>query len=87
MNEIIADWTRGDVDGIGRLENAAVAKSPELYKKLVTERNARFADQIAGLLASDKPGTVFIAVGAAHLAGAASVQKDLEAKGFKVTRQ
>ena len=87
MNEIIGDWTHGDVDDIGRLENAAVAKSPELYKKLVTERNDRFADQIAELLSSDKPGTVFVAVGAAHLAGADSIQKDLEAKGFKVTRQ
>ncbi len=87
MNEVVAAWEKGDVETIARLENEGIAKSPELYKKLVVDRNARFAEQIGKLLAGDKPGTVFVAVGAAHLAGPDSVQKDLEAKGFKVTRE
>lgn len=87
MSDMMAAWTRGDVETIARIENAGVARSPELYKKLVVERNGRFADEIAKMLTSTKPGTVFVAVGAAHLAGPDSVQKDLEAKGFKVTRE
>ena len=87
MNEMMSAWTKGDVETIAKIENAGIAKSPELYKKLVVQRNQRFADEIAKLLAGTKPGTVFVAVGAAHLAGPDSVQKDLEAKGFKVTRE
>ena len=87
MNDMISAWEKGDVETIAKLENEGIAQSPELYKKLVVERNARFADELGKLLASDKPATVFVAIGAAHLAGPDSVQKDLEAKGFKVTRQ
>ena len=34
----------------------------------------------------DSPGTVFVAVGAGHLAGAKSVQDYLTARGFTVDR-
>jgi uncharacterized protein YbaP (TraB family) len=33
-----------------------------------------------------QPGTVFIAVGAGHLAGPESVQRQLQARGFEVQR-
>jgi uncharacterized protein YbaP (TraB family) len=86
-NEMVADWTKGDVDAIGKLENDEMkTKSPELYQKLVVERNTRFADTLAGLLKDPATGTVFVAVGAAHLAGADSVQKMLAAKGYAAER-
>jgi uncharacterized protein YbaP (TraB family) len=34
----------------------------------------------------DKPGTIFIGVGAGHLAGPDSVQRMLKTRGFKVKR-
>ena len=43
------------------------AASPETYRMMFTERNARWADWIAARLQT--PGTVFVAVGAGHLAG------------------
>ena len=86
--ETVTDWVHGDVDKIASVEDGDLrAKHPELYKRLVVERNTRWADELAKLLASDTPGTVFVAVGAAHLAGPDSVEKLLEAKGFKVVRQ
>ena len=84
---MVGAWTSGDVDKIGALENGEFQqKYPAIYKKLVVERNARWVDQLATLLKSEKAGTAFVAVGAAHLAGQDSLQRGLEAKGFKVGR-
>jgi hypothetical protein len=51
---------------------------------LLTRRNARWAEWIDARL--DRPGTVFLAVGAGHLAGRDSVQAMLEKRGIKAKR-
>ena len=58
--------------------------SPELRQVLMAQRNARWAEWIEKRM--DQPGTVFIAVGAGHLAGKDSVETMLEAKGLEVDR-
>ena len=57
---------------------------PKVAEALLYNRNANWANWIKTRL--DQPGTVFIAVGAGHLAGAKSVQDLLTQKGIKVTR-
>jgi uncharacterized protein YbaP (TraB family) len=87
-DQMVADWTSGDVEAIAKMENGAFRdKDPELYRRLVVERNERWADRLATLLKSDKPGVAFVAVGAAHLAGPDSVQHALETRGFKAVRE
>ncbi|RZL56533.1 MAG: TraB/GumN family protein, partial [Sphingomonas sp.] len=49
-----------------------------------TDRNARWATWIKQRMA--RPGTVFIAVGAGHLAGPESVQAQLAKLGVKAER-
>jgi len=53
-------------------------------EKLLWQRNRTWADWVQKRL--ETPGTVFVAVGAGHLAGAKSVQADLAAKGIHVSR-
>ncbi len=77
-------WSNGDVAGIGRTFNDDMKDSPELMKALLADRNARWAEWLKARM--DKPGTVFVAVGAGHLAGKDSVENMLAAKGLKVTR-
>jgi uncharacterized protein YbaP (TraB family) len=60
------------------------AQSPETYKTMFVERNARWAGWIANRLKT--PGTVFVAVGAGHLSGPDSVQSQLAAIGVKSAR-
>ena len=85
--EMMASWIRGDVEAIGKLENDEMkAKYPELYSVLLVKRNERFADALAGMLKDPATGTVFVAVGAGHLAGADSVLTMLETRGFKAER-
>lgn len=85
--KVIDGWQKGDVDTIAAIENGDFMHDyPELYHRLVVERNARWADRIGTLLSADGPTqTIFLAVGAAHLAGPDSVQKMLATRGFTVT--
>lgn len=77
------EWGAGDPEGLGKLINENM-DDPELAETLLYQRNRNWASWIARRL--DQPGTVFIAVGAGHLAGAQSVQDMLKAQGLAATR-
>jgi uncharacterized protein YbaP (TraB family) len=51
---------------------------------LIRKRNIAWADWLAKRL--EQPGQLLVAVGAGHLAGPDSVQKQLAKRGIKVTR-
>jgi uncharacterized protein YbaP (TraB family) len=77
-------WASGDLKGIERTFDDETQMSPELKAALMSRRNARWADWLAKRM--ERPGTVFVAVGAGHLAGADSVQAMLKKKGLKAKR-
>jgi uncharacterized protein len=56
-----------------------------LRRMLVEDRNLRWADWIAREMKAGD-GTLFIAVGAGHMAGKGSLIEDLERQGLKVSR-
>jgi hypothetical protein len=81
----IADaWSRGDADAVAAVMKEGMAQTPELAKILLTDRNARWAEWVEARLG--RPGTVFVAVGAGHLAGEASVQGQLARRGIRTER-
>ncbi|MEI7036348.1 TraB/GumN family protein [Fulvimonas yonginensis] len=85
LKAIIEAWKSGDDAALARLENDLMRREePQLYQRLLVERNATWAKRIEAMLA--QPGTVFIAVGAAHLAGPDSVQAQLARDGVDSTR-
>ncbi|KRC81047.1 polysaccharide biosynthesis protein GumN [Sphingomonas sp. Root241] len=84
LDKMIASWSAGDPETLGKTMNEELADTPELAKVLLADRNARWADWIEQRL--QKPGTVFVAVGAGHLAGAESVQAQLAKHKLTVTR-
>ncbi len=84
IENMVAAWAAGDPDQLGAIMNEGLTDTPEVAKILLTDRNQRWADWIDTRL--EKPGTVFVAVGAGHLAGKDSVIADLEKKKLKVTR-
>jgi uncharacterized protein YbaP (TraB family) len=83
LDEMIAKWLAGDADSLARLINEEDT-DPLLMDKLLTQRNRNWASWIGKRL--DTPGTVFMAVGAGHLAGDESVQSMLAQNGITVTR-
>ncbi|WP_417231597.1 TraB/GumN family protein [Brevundimonas sp.] len=85
LDKLVTAWAEGDVEAIETIGVEPMRDASELmYQSLLVNRNANWAGQIETLL--EGSGTVFIAVGAAHLAGDDSVQSILAARGVTVER-
>jgi uncharacterized protein YbaP (TraB family) len=88
LSIVLADmqsaWKRGDQSVFVQMLTQLDAASPDTYRMMFTERNARWADWIAARLQT--PGTVFVAVGAGHFAGKDSVLVRLAEKGIESKR-
>lgn len=84
LDGLLAAWKLGDMTAFSAMLSGFEAKSPVAYRMLIADRNARWGEWIVQRM--DQPGTVFVAVGAGHLAGKDSVQLWLAAKGLTATR-
>ena len=83
LRSLVDAWKHGDVAAIAKLENDELkTEEPALYQELLVQRNTAWAAKIKDML--KQPGTVFVAVGAAHLAGPDSVQAQLAKLGIAV---
>lgn len=86
LDALVAAWEAGDTGKIADLMNADMKGNyPDLYRRLIVERNQRFARQIADL--ANGSGVYFVAVGAGHLAGPDSVQSMLVPLHLDAVRQ
>jgi len=86
LARMVAAWRMGDVETLARVLIAEdMARLPALEEALLTRRNTTWANRIDALLDAE-PGVFFITVGAAHLAGDASVQEGLVAHGLFAER-
>ncbi|HWU77167.1 MAG TPA: TraB/GumN family protein [Rhodanobacter sp.] len=87
LTQLIDAWKNGNVQQIARIEDEDMRQqSPALYQHLLVQRNRTWAAKIGDLL-HRQPGTIFIAVGAAHLAGPDSVQVQLNKLGIPAERE
>jgi uncharacterized protein len=77
-------WSQGDIDTFGTMLTNMRSQSPQLYRTMFVERNARWSDWIVDRLKT--PGTVFVAVGAGHLSGPDSIQNQLAMRGVRSAR-
>lgn len=80
---IVDEWKRGNAEKLAELMNAD-EDDPYLVAVLLTNRNHAWAQWIKQRM--ERPGKVFLAVGAGHLAGRGSVLDQLRALGFTATR-
>ena len=77
-------WLAGDTDGIAKLVAGMQSQGADFYDMIFTKRNERFAARIADWLRGSK--TIFVAIGAGHLAGPDSVQAQLAKHAFTAAR-
>lgn len=84
FSTLLGHWARGEAEETGRLMNEEMKETPETARILLTDRNARWAADLKARM--DRPGVVFVAVGAGHLTGKDSVQDLLARDGLKVER-
>jgi uncharacterized protein YbaP (TraB family) len=83
LDKMVAEWLAGDADELAQLINEGLTDA-DLAERLLYQRNRNWADWIAERL--KRPGTVFMAVGAGHLAGENSVQQALARRGIETAR-
>ncbi|MCF6216022.1 MAG: TraB/GumN family protein [Emcibacter sp.] len=84
MDNYLTAWASGDSDRISKTMVDDMKKYQGIYEALLVNRNANWIPAIEGHINSAK--TVFVVVGAAHLAGPDSVLNMLEDKGYKVNK-
>ncbi len=78
-------WSRGEAATMEEELLAAVKESPELYDRLLVERNKNWVAPVERCLQEKTP--CFLVVGAAHLVGPHSLVALLRAKGYSVNQQ
>lgn len=84
FDKLMTYWAEGKPDNLADSMNESLKKTPELAQVLLIGRNANWARWIKDRMS--RPGTVFIAVGAGHLAGKGSVQEQLHDIGIDASR-
>ena len=86
LTELVQAWAVGDMDHIDRLINDDMREtSPELYERVIAQRNRNWIPQITAAL--DGSEDAFVAVGAGHMPGSEGIIALLEAEGLEVARR
>jgi uncharacterized protein len=85
VKELAQAWTFGNVAAMEKLTLLTMKEAPELYQRLLVERNHNWVPHVETCL-KQKAGC-FIVVGAAHLVGPDGLPALLIKKGYKVTQQ
>jgi uncharacterized protein YbaP (TraB family) len=85
LRDLIRAWKGGEIERLVALVNGSFAARPEVYQRVLVERNARWVPQIEALMAGDVAALVIVGTG--HLVGSESVIAMLEAKGHVVRQQ
>jgi uncharacterized protein YbaP (TraB family) len=84
VEDIIAGWRTGDVEALERLLLKEFREAPEVYHRLLVERNRNWVPAIAECQAT---APCMVVVGGAHLLGPDSVVVLLGRAGFTVEQQ
>jgi uncharacterized protein YbaP (TraB family) len=82
VDELLANWRLGRVDEVGRLLTEAYQEYPELFVKLVSDRNLSWLPRLEELLAGDQDAMAV--VGCLHLVGEKGLVELLRSRGYSV---
>jgi len=75
-------WKTGDVPTIEELVLKDLKDEPQMYDRLLMQRNRTWLPKIEALFSRPKPA--FVVVGAAHLVGSDGLLQMLKAKGYQI---
>lgn len=80
--KLLDAWRTGNSAAVEAIVLKDLQKEPELYQRLLVERNRNWLPKLDALFA--RKGRAMVVVGAAHLVGPDGVLAMLKAKGYKV---
>jgi uncharacterized protein YbaP (TraB family) len=84
LDELLKAWETGDNEKLDKMLNEAMADSPAIYKRLLTDRNRNWLPKLEEFTQGSK--NTMVIVGAGHLVGKEGVVELLRTKGLKVTQ-
>ena len=84
VNKVADAWKAGDAPAVERFVLQNLKDDPEMYQRLLVERNRNWLPQLVTLFT--RPGHAFVVVGAAHLVGPDGLIAMLRAKGIRVVQ-
>jgi len=79
---LLESWRAGDSAAVEGIVLKDLQKEPELYQRLLVERNRNWLPKLDALFA--RKGHAMVVVGAAHLVGPDGLIAMLRAKGYKI---
>jgi uncharacterized protein YbaP (TraB family) len=82
MDKLYLDWRSGNVEPVEQLLLEGFEEFPEVFERMVVDRNRAWMPQIEKLLAGDRDAMVV--VGSMHLVGEAGLVSLLREKGYTV---
>ena len=85
VKDMAEAWMFGNVAAIEKLTLTSLQEAPELYQRLLVDRNRNWIPHVEACLTNNSG--CFIVVGAAHLVGPDGLPTLLSKKGYKVTQQ
>jgi uncharacterized protein len=85
VKDLAQAWTFGNVAQMEKLTMSMRDEAPELYQRLLVERNHNWIPHVETCL--KQQAACFIVVGAAHLIGPDGLPTLLAKKGYRVTQQ
>jgi len=85
VSDMVNSWQTGDVDTLGSILSMSFNKHPEMYDRLMVQRNQKWVSRIEDLLNQD--GNVLVIVGAGHLVGEKNLLQLLTKRGYKIEQK
>jgi uncharacterized protein YbaP (TraB family) len=82
MSRLIESWRTGDAAAVERIVLKDLQQEPQLYQRLLVERNRNWLPKLEALFAQRT--RAMVVVGAAHLVGPDGLVAMFRAKGYKV---
>ncbi len=82
LEQIVQSWNSGDGRAVEQLLLASMKDYPEIYEKVVVERNRRWLAELSKML--DRGDKALVVVGAAHLVGQNGLIELLQQRGYIV---
>jgi len=85
VGAIVQAWASGDMKALDSILLQNLKEYPEVYQRLILDRNRAWLPKIESYLAQRE--NYLVVVGAGHMAGKDGVIEMLKAKGYSVEQQ
>ena len=85
VSDMVNSWQAGDVATLGSILNMSFSEHPDMYDRIMVQRNKKWVSRIEGLL--NQEGNVLVIVGAGHLVGDENLLQLLERRGYKLEQR